>query len=332
MSRKDSSTQMLSLPHLSGGKFGVMGLIFFDTVKAYYQFNVNRALSDQAAVTFNTGLIKGGRAAMPLSNAFDGWTAEDSAYLRRNRYIQEEEVRAKPIEDQKVKLLAAATVVGYQKTDKEKLDERYSSGMFSGGDATVFDLTTDPVAAAMIDIFQYLQGRVPGLQITTGQGPGGTPSLAWRGGKPTLYLNEMQVDASQLQNTPVTDIAMVKIFRPGSGVGFGGGSGGTIAVYTKKGGDNKTTDPNAKGLPRALLIGYSMPKEFYSPNYLEHSPLNEAEDLRTTLYWKPYVLTDKDSRRVNIDFFNNDISKKLRVVLEGFNEDGKLTHIEQIIQ
>jgi len=43
-------------------------------------------------------------------------------------------------------------------------------------------------------------------------------------------------------------------------------------------------------------------------------------------------LTDKDSRRMSIDFFNNDITKKLRVVLEGFNEDGKLTHIEQIIQ
>jgi hypothetical protein len=323
---------MMSLPHLSGGKFGVMGLVFFDTVKAFYQFNVNHALSDQAAVTFNTGLIKGARAAMPLSTAFDGWTAEDSAYLRRNKYIQQEIARVQPVDDAKVKTLAAATVRARIKTDAEKLDERYASGMFSGGDAFTFDLVDDPLASAMQDIFMYLQGKVPGLQITPGAGPGGVPSMTWRGGKPTLYLNEMQVDPSQLQNTPVTDIAMVKVFRPGSGVGFGGGAGGTIAVYTKKGGDNKTTDPNFKGLPRAILVGYSMPKEFYSPNYLENSPLNEAEDLRTTLYWKPYLLTDKESRRVSIDFFNNDISKKLRVVLEGFNEDGKLTHIEQIIQ
>ena len=147
-----------------------------------------------------------------------------------------------------------------------------------------------------------------------------------------MYLNEMQVDASQLQSTPVSDIAMVKVFRPGSGVGFGGGSGGTIAVYTKKGGDEKRNDGDFKGLEHALLTGYSPAKEFYSPNYLVSSPLNEAEDLRTTLYWKPYVLTDKDSKKVSIDFFNNDITKKMRIVLEGFNEDGKLTHIEQIIQ
>ncbi|HET6255629.1 MAG TPA: MG2 domain-containing protein [Puia sp.] len=332
MSRKDSSTQMLQIPHVSGSRFGLQGLIFFDTVKAYYQFSMNRALADQAAVTFNTGLVPGRRFAKPSYTGFDGWTAEDSIYLKRNRYIQQEEARVQPIEDARVKTLATATVTARAKSDEQKLDERYASGMFAGGDATTFDLLDDALASAMPDIFTYLQGKVAGLQIVTGQGPGGTPSLSWRGGRPSLYLNEMQVDAQQLQNIPVTDIAMVKVFRPGSGVGFGGGSGGTIAVYTKKGGDSKVTDPSSKGLPQSRLIGYSMPKEFYSPNYLENNPANEQEDLRTTLYWKPYVMTDKESRRINIDFFNNDITKKLRLVLEGFNEEGKLTHIETIIQ
>ncbi len=333
LNKKDSSTQMLSVPHLTGTKFGVTGLVFYDTAKAYYMFNVNKALSNQAAVTFNTGLYKGWRVARPLSTAFEGWTAEDSAYLRRNRYIVQEEARAKPVEGQKVQTLAAATVKAHVKTDLEKMDERYASGMFAGGDSYKFDLINDPLASAMPDIFTYLQGKVAGLQITPGNGPGGAPSLSWRGGKPSLYLNEMQTDAQQLQSTPVTDIALVKVFRPGSGVGFGGGSGGVIAIYTKKGGDEKKgDDPSWKGLDRAILIGYSASKEFYSPNYLENSPLNEAEDLRTTLYWKPYVLTDKDKKQISIDFFNNDITKKMRVVLEGFNEDGKLSHVEQIIQ
>ena len=62
---------------------------------------------------------------------------------------------------------------------------------------------------------------------------------------------------------------MVKVFRPGSGVGFGGGAGGTIAIYTKKGGDRREeTTPTSRGWIEQILIGYSVPKEFYSPNYL----------------------------------------------------------------
>ena len=332
LSRKDSSTQMLSVPHLSGLKFGITGLVFYDTARAFYQFNVNHKLSNEAAVTFNTGIIKGSRVVKPLTQSFEGWTAEDSLYLRRNRFITEEIARVKPITDQKVKTLESVTVKGRVKTDAEKLDEKYASGMFSGGDAYTFDLINDPYALAMMDIFQYLQGKVAGLQIVTGNGPGGAPSLSWRGSTPSLYLNEMQVDASQLQSTPVSDVAMVKVFRPGSGVGFGGGAGGVIAVYTKKGGDEKKSDPNFKGLERALLTGYSTMKEFYVPNYSEASAQNEQEDLRATLYWKPFVLTDKDTKKVNIQFYNNDITKKFRIVLEGINEDGKLSHIEKIIQ
>jgi hypothetical protein len=43
-------------------------------------------------------------------------------------------------------------------------------------------------------------------------------------------------------------------------------------------------------------------------------------------------MTDRETMRINVDFFNNDITKKLRIVLEGFSEDGKLTHLETIIQ
>ncbi|MES1161178.1 MAG: hypothetical protein ABUM51_10500, partial [Bacteroidota bacterium] len=67
-------------------------------------------------------------------------------------------------------------------------------------------------------------------------------------------------------------------------------------------------------------------------NYSQASSQNEGEDLRTTLYWKPFVLTDKDNKKINIQFYNNDITKKIRIVLEGINEDGKLSHVESIIK
>ena len=310
-----------------------MGLVFFDTVKAYYMFNTNKALADQAAVTFSNGLVRGPKAARPLFTGFDGWTAEDSVYLKRNRYIQQEQARVEPIEDAKFKIMAAA--VGRRDKKNRRL-KSWMSDMLRGclqAAMRIHSVCLMMPSRRLFPIFSRIcRARLRGCRSPRATGPGGAPSLSWRGGRPSLYLNEMQVDASQLQSVSVPDIAMVKVFRPGSGVGFGGGAGGDIAVYTKKGGDSKGTDPTFKGLPRAILIGYSMPKEFYSPNYLENSPKNEREDLRTTLYWKPYVMTDRETMRVNIEFFNNDITKKLRVVLEGFNEDGKLTHLETIIQ
>ena len=140
----------------------------------------------------------------------------------------------------------------------------------------------------------------------------------------------MQVDPSQLQSTPVSDIAMVKVFRPGSGVGFGGGAGGTIAVYTKKGSERKP-DPMIKGLDQARIIGYSPVRQFYSPDYLRN-PDDQNQDIRTTLYWNPYVLTERGNSKLSFTFYNNDVTHKIRVVLEGFNELGKLTRVEKIIE
>jgi hypothetical protein len=335
LAKKDSSSQMIGVPHLTGTKFGVAGLVFYDTAKAYYQFNVNHKLSDEAAISFSNGLLKGGKTFKLLTHPYDGWTAEDSAFFRRNQAILDEAARVKPFEDRKGKMLEAVVVHARQKTLAEKLDEKYASGLFAGGDASTFDLVDDPFIGGMVDVFTYLQGKVAGLQIITGQGPGGAPSLTWRGGTPTLYLNEMQVDASQLQSTNINDIAMVKVFRPGTGLTGGGGGSGSIAVYTKKGGERSASDANNsgfKGLEHASVAGYSPIKEFYVPDYdLQNSPV-EKEDLRSTLYWKPFILTDRDNRRVEIHFYNNDISRRLRIVLEGVNENGKLCHVEKIIQ
>jgi hypothetical protein len=180
-----------------------------------------------------------------------------------------------------------------------------------------------------LDIFTYLQGKVAGLQINNN---GATPSLQWRGSTPSLYLNEMQIDASALKNTPVSDIALIKVFRPGTSLGAGGGAGGSIAVYTKKGSEARNNDIGFKGLERTRIVGYSVTKEFYSPDYTSINTQNEAEDTRSTLLWKPYILTDKDTRKVIIRFYNNDITKVIRVVLEGINEDGKLARVEKIIR
>jgi hypothetical protein len=325
--RKDSSVQMMQVPRQTGGRFGVGGMVFYDTANAFYQFNTNRKLSDEAAVVFSNGLYSGTRTAKPLTSVFEGWTPKDTALLRRTLYFKDQSDRAKTESDKKVQVLPSVTFTGRQKSATEKLDEEYTSGLFSSGDAMTFDLVNDPSAASYMDVITYLAGRVAGLQINPSTG-----SMTWRNSTPTLWLNEVQADPQQLKEMPMSDVAMIKVFRPGTMIGPGGSAGGAIAVYMKKG-NEKRIDPNIKGLDKAIVVGYSPVKVFFSPDYEKNPQVNfNARDVRSTLYWKPYVLLDKSNTKSTIRFFNNDVSKRLRIVLEGFDSEGKLARVEKIIE
>jgi len=325
---KDSSRQLFFLTMDSSGKFKQDGLVFFDTVSVFYQFNNSKHLANKAVVNFSNGTWK----SAPVIKPDTAWRVPmpiDTSLLNRGRYFATEAERIRPELEKKVKVLETVTVKAKLKTKTQQMDERYTSGLFSGGDATTFDLTEDVSAMGAMNIFSYLQGRVAGLQVNTG---GGGTQLQWRGATPSLFLNEMPVDVSAIENIPVSDIAYVKAFRPPFFGAVGGGAGGAIAIYTKKGGDNTAATSSMGGLDKSRLTGYAAPKEFYSPDYSKESAQNELPDIRTTLYWAPYILTDKNNHKITLQFFNNDVSKRLRIILEGMNEDGQLTRVEKIIE
>ncbi len=155
-----------------------------------------------------------------------------------------------------------------------------------------------------MSVLDYLRGRVAGLQVS-GTGPNGA-DLSWRGGTPTLFLNEMTSDASMIQSLPMSDVAMIKVFRPPFFGAPGGGAGGAIAVYTKKG-----SSANSSGKRFRFYINsfyYTQVKEFYSPDYSTGADANK-NDYRTTLYWNPFLLFDKTTRRVLLPFTTMTIAR-----------------------
>jgi hypothetical protein len=223
------------------------------------------------------------------------------------------------------RILKTVVIETTKKPTVQVMDEKYTSGFFKGGDGYQFDLASDLSASSFRDVFTFLQGRVAGLQINSSASP---PSLSWRGDVPIVFLDEMQTDASMLANVPVSDIAYVKVFRPPF-MGGSGGSGGAIAVYTKKGSDRV---PGKGGLSTNTVAGYSPIKQFYSPNYDSFDPRNERLDIRTTLYWNPLVVTSPSKNKVKLVFYNNDVTKAFRVVIEGMTKDGLLAHYETIME
>lgn len=129
--------------------------------------------------------------------------------------------------------LENVTITAEKKTKVELLEEEYiRSGLFSGGNAMVFD-GDDNVLRSSFDVLGYLRGRVPGLVFGTDSE--GLPSLTWRGSATTLFLDEMMVDPTTISSIAVTDIALIKVFRPPFFGAFGGGPGGAVAIYTRRG-------------------------------------------------------------------------------------------------
>jgi hypothetical protein len=323
-----NNQQLLSIPVDVNGKFGLSGMIYFDTVRFFYQFNndKNKRLTSKATFNIKSNLLKQSSFVRTDSIAWLKLYIPDSATTEKYKVVAEKIRIQNENKFNQLKILNEVIVRTKLRSRRDSLEEEYTSGFFKGGDGYTFLTEEDPFANSALSVLQYLQARVPGLQINVN---GAEASLSWRGDVPALFLNEMQSDVQFIQSISMSDVAMIKVFRPPFFGAFGGGSGGGIAVYTKKG---ALANKNVKGLEFVNIPGYSSIKEFYSPDYSQPDQTNQEEDLRPTLYWSPFIITGNGRRRIQLTFYNNEITKKFRIIIEGTNDEGKLTRIEKIFE
>lgn len=294
--------------------------ILFDTAHVYYNFQGKSQNLKGASVQFMVSRLPA-PSYFPAVRSFV-IPADTLGFYRQWKLANEANDQAFRL---KVVELEAVTVKSRTKTPVQQLDEKYTSGLFIG-DGYQFDLVNDPVAGGYQNIFNYLQGKVAGLQVNATSNP---PSLVWRGGAPQLYLDEVATDPNMISTVNISDVAYIKVFRPPF-FGSGNGANGAIAIYTRKGNDVKN-EPG-KGLNNVKVFGYSPIREFYSPNYASFVKKNEERDLRTTLYWNPAVALNPMKREIKLTFYNNDVSQAFRVVIEGMTRDGRITHVEQMME
>jgi len=229
--------------------------------------------------------------------------------------------------------LGGITVKAKKKTVLEQLEDKYTSALFSGMSERTIDLVNTDEKVTQNNIFDYLMGRVPGLNISN-DGPDysiyyrQTALLSSMGMMPmTLYLDEVPTDASFIAAIPADQVALVKVFSNFAGAD-GNAPGGVLAIYTKKGADIYNS------VSRGDMIryqGYSVIKEFYSPDYSVKSTPAFQDDNRITLLWKPDIKVKGINPVVPVRFYNNDRSKSFKVVIEGMTINGKMLHLEKII-
>ncbi len=321
----DSAKQWYMPISAQDGTFKQSGLIFYDTATVYYKPGNSKDKTLGIGITKDyNGLAKIQPVQLPYW--LQQYTAIDSFTTISNytKIFLQHIKNSKPGFEQTAKLLGTVTVKSggwhnWKNDPMIKMDEKYTT-MFRGiGSSYTFDVLHDSLAWAKLDIYNYLTAKIggPKVQYTRGEKSFGST---------LIYVNESLVDNDYLRNISMDEIAYIKYpcglpFRQG------------LCVYLKKGNE---WQEGVKSMPSNLskfkIEGYSPIKEFYSPNYDEPNPGHNNADVRSTLLWQPYILLNKVNNKAAVSFFNNDISKRLKIVLEGINEEGKLIHIEKIIE
>jgi hypothetical protein len=225
------------------------------------------------------------------------------------------------------------------------INEKYTSGIFrTGGQIKIDNINNPPVDKAMNGL-DFVLNRISNVFIQYGHFVNNKnfsiqdnvtvkpavkrfiePARYWEVG---LFINEMPADIIQLKILRADQIAMVKFFEAGF-VGSGANyPGGAVAVYLNY--DLGIAKPAERPEQFIKYNGYSVTKEFYNPEYQVSATQKDVPDNRTTLYWNPEIYLDDQTRSVRLNFYNNDFSKRFRIILEGFDAKGRLIHIDKII-
>lgn len=216
---------------------------------------------------------------------------------------------------------------------------------------------TNGGTSAATNFIDYINGKIPGLVIRNLYNSNGERVVYYRqntnqyGGKvvetvtavvngkertiptkierqkqPIFLLDGIQVPLNALEALPLDDIAVIDMLSSTQGMVYGPDAAyGVMAVYTKRGKDGKirTIPTNPGQVTFNFSHGYFKARQFYVPPYNEEAFVKQKlPDLRSTIYWNPYIEVKNGEAKVS--FFNATAPATYKVVVEGISKEGEI--------
>ena len=187
------------------------------------------------------------------------------------------------------------------------------------------------------DIAMCLQGKMLGVVVRqmfdpVTKSPRMLPfSTRGTGGPMLIVVDGMITYSPSLGDIPASDVQSIEILRSGSYLPVYGtkGAQGVMVITTKSGSiAYNEAAGSVSGFRNGNTVfsssqGYAAAREFYSPDYSATAKAGAMQDLRSTIYWKPDVITDEDGN-ASVEFYNADGPGSYKVIVEGISADGKL--------
>jgi hypothetical protein len=321
---KDNSFDYLQMKTNAQGKIEMEGLIFADTAKFTFKNTLNN--NKNVKVDFSSptisSLLKSPQSILPEFN-FILPNEEKQKEIAKTYYFN------KRLNSDGI-LLDEVKVIAKKITEKAKYEKKYVTNIVGGYANSTLDFLADPPVTGALNILEYLKSKLMSVTITGGPFNYNinfrNRSILTGQSQMNVFIDEIQVESNAAALIPVNEVALVKVFS----TGISAGADGALAIYTKRDVSNSKFLNNEQN--GNLVEGFSVVKDFFSPEYETGKDNDIKLDKRSTLYWNPYVTTSATNKNINFSFYNSDVAQKIRIIIEGVLANGKLVHIEKIIR
>jgi hypothetical protein len=230
------------------------------------------------------------------------------------------------------RMLQTIVVKGKKLSPTDEVINKHVSPLYHSIQEYTLDLVTNP--APDISLIDYLKGRFPGLQVYT---DGDTVRFVYRSTstimaqpEPYIYLNENQTIFANVRDINLHNVALIRFMPPPVGFApYNGGNVGALMIYTKKGTDELATIESDEKFDKYTFNGYTITREFASPDYSIAANKNVA-DIRTTLYWQPELKTDATGH-ASFNFYNSDHTNGYVIIIQVMDSEGHTGCLYKII-
>jgi len=303
MISRDRKRHILKMPVNEDGRFGQSGLFFYDSVQVIYRFNHISKLKNNAQISLYSGLLPALTPAKADEPAF--------AWMKVPDVILEKEMNGHLIEtrDYSTPSMAMSYIMS-PKTDSLGKNTENTAHYLN----TMFVDLRFP--ASLKENANAGDGRLASYKENSNTAPRNNVNIT---------LDGAPVGMDDLKSVNMKEILFIKFIAKTNQRSLP-----TLAITSRQALDQASIMDNKTGF--AVITGYTPVREFYQVHYDNRIEDFKATDFRSTLYWNPKLRLDKTHRKMSFVFYNNDISNKFRIVVEGMNQEGKLCRIEEIIK
>jgi len=311
---RDRKKQILNLPLSPNGSFIQKGVFFYDSLQIIYQLNHISKINSGTDVNFQTSLLPSGLSNVRATEPAFQWNKVPDVILEKesNGLITEDHNYSRQ-----------STGMNYVFTPVRNDQTKIGSETASHYLQTMFPDLKFPYASREANANSNSDNRYVSYSVNNSSAQGITAPAPKN--NVNLVLDGTQINLDDLKLVSMKEILFIKFLQKTNPKDLP-----TLAISSRQSIYQNNIINNKTGF--AIITGYTPAREFYSPQYTENSSEIQATDYRSTIYWNPRVVADKNNRKIKLVFYNNDITNKFRIVVEGMNKEGKLTRIEEIVK